>query len=150
MYTKLTIAYSLTSTVWLHWHGKHCSSVRGNTRAIIEEIRAFISLSSVHLASITGLSLYSDFCVCVCVFMVPGMSWLLALMLWLILPSTSFSLKKFQWCRFPFKAFPGQNLNSSFSLIDILKYCQVSGYSQMRMTRPRNRSPVNQSQALWS
>lgn len=42
-----------------------CGAVRGNTGAIREEIGAFISLSSVHLASITGLSLYSDLCVCV-------------------------------------------------------------------------------------
>lgn len=36
--------------------------VRGNTGAIREEIGAFISLPSVHLASITDLSLYSDLC----------------------------------------------------------------------------------------
>lgn len=38
--------------------------MRGNTGAIREEIGAFISLSSVHLACITDLSLYSDVCVC--------------------------------------------------------------------------------------
>lgn len=50
----------------LTWLGAlQCGVVRGNTGAIREEIGAFNSLSSVHLAFLTGLSLYSELCVCV-------------------------------------------------------------------------------------
>lgn len=49
----------------LTWfRAQQCAAVRGNTGAIREETGAFISLSSVHLASITARSLYSDVCVC--------------------------------------------------------------------------------------
>lgn len=56
----------------------------GSTGAIREEIGAFISLSRVHLASITGLFL----CVLIlCEFMLLGMSWLGVLLSLLILSS---------------------------------------------------------------
>ena len=79
----MTPALAVSCVGTLTWlRAMPCGAVRGNTGAIREEIGAFISLSSVHLASITGLSLYTDLCVCVCVceFMVLGMSWLVSLL----------------------------------------------------------------------
>lgn len=65
MYKKLVLMV-LLSPVWVNECGsEHCSAVLyvKNSGAITEETGAFIGLSSVHLVSITGLSLYSHFCV---------------------------------------------------------------------------------------